>query len=74
MMLGMMMCKEATRLMSKRLDAPLSFSQRLSLGMHLAMCGACKRCNRQFALLHEAGRHYEDHAPASHAADDAPRP
>lgn len=52
----MLMCNEATRLMSKRLDAPLSLRERLSLRFHLAMCGACSHCNRQFALLHEAGQ------------------
>ncbi|MFG6138225.1 MULTISPECIES: zf-HC2 domain-containing protein [Halomonas] len=54
----MMMCKEATRLMSLRQDRPLSFQERLSLRLHLAMCGACRECNRQFTLLHEAGRRF----------------
>lgn len=59
MMFKMMMCKEATRLMSKRLDAPLSFQEKLSLKLHLAMCDACTECNRQFALLHEVGPRFE---------------
>ncbi len=58
-MLKMMMCKEATRLMSKRLDAPLSFQEKLSLKLHLAMCDACTECNKQFALLHEVGPRFE---------------
>ncbi|MFG6157428.1 zf-HC2 domain-containing protein [Halomonas sp. 1390] len=64
----MMMCKEATRLMSLRQDRPLTFQERLSLRLHLAMCGACRECDRQFTLLHEAGRHLgpeeEDEPPA----------
>lgn len=52
----MMMCKEATRLMSLRQDRPLSFQERMSLRFHLAMCRACRECDRQFGLLHEAGR------------------
>jgi hypothetical protein len=51
-----MMCKEATRLMSLKLDRPLTRRERLSLRLHLAMCGACRRCDRQFDLIHEAGR------------------
>ncbi|EPC01143.1 hypothetical protein L861_11250 [Litchfieldella anticariensis FP35 = DSM 16096] len=58
-MFKMMMCKEATRLMSKRLDAPLSFQEKLSLKLHLAMCDACTECNKQFALLHEVGPRFE---------------
>lgn len=58
-MFKMMMCKEATRLMSKRLDAPLSFQEKLSLKLHLAMCDACRNCDKQFTLLHEAGQRFE---------------
>ena len=64
----MMMCKEATRLMSLRQDRPLAFQERLSLRLHLAMCGACRECDRQFTLLHEAGRHFRP------ADDDKPPP
>ncbi|XKE44735.1 zf-HC2 domain-containing protein [Halomonas organivorans] len=62
----MMMCKEATRLMSLKRDRRLTFQERLSLRLHLAMCGACRQCDRQFALLHRVGEHYaigEDDAP-----------
>ncbi len=59
MMFKMMMCKEATHLMSKQLDIPLTFQEKLSLKLHLAMCGACTQCNQQFHLLHETGKHYE---------------
>lgn len=54
----MMMCKGATRLMSLRQDRPLTLRQRLSLRFHLMMCDACTECNRQFDLLHEAGRRH----------------
>ncbi|MBB3232354.1 zf-HC2 domain-containing protein [Halomonas stenophila] len=55
----MMMCKEATRLMSLKRDRSLTFQERLSLRLHLAMCGACRNCDRQFELLHRVGHHYE---------------
>ena len=54
----MMMCKQATRLMSLKQDRPLTFQERLSLRLHLSMCGACRECDRQFTLLHEAGRRF----------------
>jgi len=57
----MLMCWEATRLMSKRLDIELGFQERMSLKFHLAMCGACRNCNRHFQLIHDAGRWFEKH-------------
>ncbi|EWH02078.1 zf-HC2 domain-containing protein [Halomonas sp. BC04] len=59
MMFKMMMCKEATHLMSRQLDVPLTFQEKLSLKLHLAMCAACTQCNQQFYLLHQTGKHYE---------------
>lgn len=59
MMFKMMMCKEATHLMSRQLDIPLTFQEKLSLKLHLAMCGACTQCNQQFHLLHQTGKYYE---------------
>lgn len=50
----MLMCKEATRLMSLKLDRKLTFQERVSLRLHLSMCRACRECDRQFTLLHEA--------------------
>lgn len=61
----MMMCKQATQLMSLRQDRKLSLGEALSLRMHLAMCGACRQCDRQFTLLHEAGRRRADSVFAS---------
>lgn len=57
-MFKMMMCREMTRLMSKRLDAPLNFQEKLSLKLHLSMCDACRNCDKQFFLLHEAGQRF----------------
>jgi len=54
----MMMCRRATELMSQRLDRPLTWRERLSLRYHLALCGACRQCNRQFGLLHKAGKRF----------------
>ncbi|WIX35066.1 zf-HC2 domain-containing protein [Salinicola sp. JS01] len=68
------MCREATRLMSKRLDAPLGLQEKMTLRFHLAMCGACRQCNKQFQLMHEAGSLVEAHARvASFDADSDSR-
>ncbi|WP_279586991.1 zf-HC2 domain-containing protein [Modicisalibacter xianhensis] len=53
------MCREATQLMSKRLDTSLGFQERMSLKFHLAMCGACRNCNQQFQLIHDTGQALE---------------
>jgi len=45
-------CKKATYLMSKQLDAQLGFSEKLSLKIHLMMCGNCHRCNKQLQTVH----------------------
>ena len=55
----MFMCRDVTRLMSKRLDAPLSVQEVLILKLHLSMCHACRRCNEQFQLMHDAGKMLE---------------
>ncbi|WP_205596202.1 zf-HC2 domain-containing protein [Modicisalibacter sp. 'Wilcox'] len=60
----MLMCREATRLMSKRLDVPLGIQEKMTLKFHLAMCGACKQCNKQFQLMHDAGRVLEHQTTA----------
>ncbi|MGM0913455.1 MAG: zf-HC2 domain-containing protein [Pseudomonadota bacterium] len=55
--------------MSFRQDRRLTFREKVSLRLHLSMCGACRECDRQFTLLHEAGKRYpaaHDHPPEGH--------
>ncbi|MBY6207694.1 MULTISPECIES: zf-HC2 domain-containing protein [Halomonas] len=54
----MMMCKAATKLMSKQLDAPLTTREKFSLRFHLMLCSVCRRCDKQFEMLRKAGRAY----------------
>ncbi|WP_444985017.1 zf-HC2 domain-containing protein [Halomonas mongoliensis] len=68
----MMMCKGATRLMSLKQDRRLTFQERLSLRLHLSMCGACRQCDRQFTLLHRVGARFESRL-ADTTGDDASR-
>lgn len=67
----MLMCRAVTRLMSKRLDAPLSLQETMRLKLHLSMCSACKQCNAQFQLMHDAGKVLENQvvAPSSEQSD-----
>ncbi|WP_053070665.1 zf-HC2 domain-containing protein [Halomonas sp. PR-M31] len=71
-MFKLMVCREITKLMSRRLDAPLGFKNRLLLRMHVGMCGACHECNKQFELLHQAGNAYKPLAGEQDATDEDP--
>lgn len=44
-------CREASRLASTALDRPLSFSRRMELRVHLAMCAACRAYSRQIGNI-----------------------
>jgi predicted anti-sigma-YlaC factor YlaD len=48
----MMTCCHATRLLSDRLDRPLSWFETLGLGVHLLGCEPCRRFRRATAWLH----------------------
>ncbi|HAZ99627.1 zf-HC2 domain-containing protein [Halomonas sp. CnH100-B] len=62
----MLMCREATRLMSLKLDRKLTFKERTALRVHLSICSACRACARQFDLMHDLGHRH----PAAPAGDD----
>nr|WP_290697171.1 zf-HC2 domain-containing protein [Halomonas sp. UBA3074] len=57
----MLMCREATGLMSLKQEKVLSLRDKIALRIHLSMCPACRHCARQFDLLHKIA----DHHPAS---------
>ncbi len=61
----MIMCREATRLMSLKQDRSLTFRESTSLRFHISMCGACRACARQFDLLHKIGEHHPATSKAS---------
>ena len=47
-------CQEASRLLSQRMEEPLSLRRRLVLRLHLAYCTACTNVSRQFDTLRQA--------------------
>ena len=51
-------CKDASRLVSRREEAPLSSWQRLVLRLHLSVCEACTRFEKQIVFLRDAMRQY----------------
>jgi hypothetical protein len=53
-------CKEATQLVSKMQDQRLSLGERLKLRLHLLICVACARFERQMRLLRVAMRKYRE--------------
>ncbi len=45
-------CKQASFLMSKKLDTSLSIIESISLKIHLAMCKSCAECDSQLLSIH----------------------
>lgn len=52
----MLSCKEATQLMSQKMDGKLSAMNRLSLGFHLLMCKGCRNFDEQIHFLRKAAK------------------
>lgn len=50
----MMTCQQASQLISQSLDHPLSWSDRFNLRLHLFICDACTRFNRQLHVIKNA--------------------
>jgi hypothetical protein len=48
----MITCRHASRLLSNRLDRPLSWFERLILRVHLLLCASCRRFGRAIEWLH----------------------
>ncbi|MDH4096294.1 MAG: zf-HC2 domain-containing protein [Betaproteobacteria bacterium] len=55
-MMGIISCKETTRLVSQGLDRELAFGERVALRVHLVICLGCRRAGRQMEFLRKAVR------------------
>lgn len=54
----MLVCREATRLISTSYQRPLRWREQASLRMHLAICAACRNFRKQMDILTEATRRF----------------
>lgn len=54
----MLKCTQATQLLSEKLDRPLSSKEKVSLGMHTAMCPACRQFGKQMLTLRDITQRY----------------
>ncbi|SBS29608.1 hypothetical protein MAQ5080_01443 [Marinomonas aquimarina] len=54
----MMKCTEATQLLSEKMDRPLSNKEKINLGVHTAMCPACRQFGKQMLSLREICQRY----------------
>lgn len=54
-------CKEATRLITERLDRELTFAERIGLRFHLAICAACPKVARQIDIMRAALARWRTH-------------
>ncbi len=53
-------CREITELVSKGLDKPLGFSERLSIKLHVVMCSRCRNFQSQTQFIRKAARQYAE--------------
>jgi len=56
----MLSCKEASELMSQGQERKLSWTEKLGLKLHLAMCTGCSRFARQLEFLQQSMRRYRE--------------
>lgn len=56
----MLNCRQATRLISEKQERTLSPKERLTLQLHLMLCGGCKNFSLQVPFLHQAMRAYSE--------------
>ena len=53
-------CKDVSRLVSQGQDRPLTWWERWTMRMHLAVCAACTRFDAQMRFLRKAMRKYSE--------------
>lgn len=58
----MLTCKDVTRKLSEAQERKLSFSERIHLQMHLAMCKGCRNFRGQMDFLRTACQRFIDRA------------
>jgi len=54
----MMNCKQATQLLSEKLDRSLGKKEKIALYFHTTMCGSCKNFSNQMEELRNISKIY----------------
>ena len=62
-------CREASRKLSEAADRRLPLSDRITLRIHLGICGACTNFSKQLEFLRRAMQSY----PGPNASDEIER-
>jgi hypothetical protein len=70
-------CRDVSGLQARAFDAPLPFSKRLGLRLHLLVCGWCRRYGRQISFFRKEVQAHperiETNAPGSLSNDSRAR-
>lgn len=53
-------CKDISAQISEGMDRNLPLQKRLSIRLHVSMCGLCRRYEKQLHLIHQGASHYAD--------------
>jgi len=54
----MIKCKQATQMLSEKLDRPLSAKEKMSLAVHTAICPPCRLFGKQMETIREISKSY----------------
>jgi len=55
----MLTCRQATQLLSERLDRPLLFREQTNLQIHLLACRSCRRYGKQVKALSQLSKEFK---------------
>ncbi|UTV99801.1 zf-HC2 domain-containing protein [Marinomonas rhizomae] len=66
----MIKCKQATQMLSEKLDRPLSAKEKINLAMHTAICGPCRQFGKQMEAIRELSRSYTQKKPSNKKQSD----
>lgn len=62
-------CKKATWLISLKEEGKLTFTQKIQLRMHLAVCSMCKLFEKQTLFISKNARHLLEHSHTTLSSD-----
>ena len=65
-------CRDISQLISNGMDRNLPLRKRLSIRLHVSMCGLCRRYEKQLHLLRAGVGHYAD--PEANAVEKSLSP